>query len=261
MSTRLVDLLPRRTVPPLWRELRAVRELREVASHPVMRGGGLPCGDGGPVLLVPGLMAGDASLRPMAACLTAAGHAPVHAGITCNIDCSEATAAALTARLERTSDAHGCKVAIVGHSRGGLFARALAQRRPELVSGIVTLGTPWRDQLAIHPLLWAELMALASMRVLGVRRILGHGCGIGGCCARFRRDVEAAPPHGVRYVSVYSRADGVVDWRACPDDRAENVEVAVSHCGMAASIATCHAVAEALANLRTRPRRPLLMAA
>ena len=39
-------------------------------------------------------------------------------------------------------EAAGERVAIIGQSRGGIFARVLAVRRPDLVSGIVTLGSP-----------------------------------------------------------------------------------------------------------------------
>ena len=35
------------------------------------------------------------------------------------------------------------------------------------------------------------------------------------------------------YVAIYSRNDGIVDWRACLDPDAEHVEVRSSHCGMA----------------------------
>jgi triacylglycerol lipase len=33
-------------------------------------------------------------------------------------------------------------------------------------------------------------------------------------------------------LSIYSRTDGIVDWRACQDPFAECVEVEGSHCGM-----------------------------
>ncbi len=41
----------------------------------------------------------------------------------------------------------------------------------------------------------------------------------------------------MRYVWVYSRSDGIVDWRACLDGAADElVEIRASHCGMAVSV-------------------------
>ena len=47
-------------------------------------------------------------------------------------------------------------------------------------------------------------------------------------------------------MSIYSRRDGIVDWRACLDPGAENVEVNASHIGMAAHAGTYEAIAAAL---------------
>jgi hypothetical protein len=55
-------------------------------------------------------------------------------------------------------------------------------------------------------------------------------------------------------VSVYSRRDGVVDWRACLDPAAQHVEIAASHCGMAVNTGAYRAVAGALAAFREQER-------
>jgi hypothetical protein len=55
-------------------------------------------------------------------------------------------------------------------------------------------------------------------------------------------------------VSVYSRTDGVVDWRACLDPGAEHVEVRASHCGMAVNASTYEVLARALADFRESAR-------
>lgn len=134
----VLRLLPRPFLPPLWRELAGLErfgawagDVSPPAAERAM-----------PVLLIPGLFAGDGSLRPVARALRAAGHEPQMAGIRCNVGCSEAAVARLTQRLERLADTHGAPVALVGHSRGGLFARVLAQRRSQLVSSVVTLASP-----------------------------------------------------------------------------------------------------------------------
>jgi triacylglycerol lipase len=55
-----------------------------------------------------------------------------------------------------------------------------------------------------------------------------------GLCARqsFTETREPLPPH-VGFTAIYSRRDGIVDWRACVDPGAHAVEVTASHLGMA----------------------------
>jgi len=54
---------------------------------------------------------------------------------------------------------------------------------------------------------------------------------------------------------VYSRSDGIVDWRACIDESADEVvEIDASHCGMAVSRPAYAAVARALAGFAAELR-------
>jgi len=199
------------------------------------------------VLLVPGLFAGDAALMNLASTLDDHGWAVWPSGIRSNVGCSGMIVQRLTHRLEAIADDHGARVALVGHSRGGLLARVAAQRRPDLVSGVVTLGSPHRDQLAVHPLLWANIMTLATLGSLGVPGLMRFGCrGTEHCCRGYDDDVATSLPPGIGSVSVFSRRDGVVDWRACLDPDGRNVEVDTAHCGMPSDPATQRAVLEAL---------------
>jgi pimeloyl-ACP methyl ester carboxylesterase len=221
-------------VPPLWRESRVALEAAQLLRSPVWRGEGVERGYGRGVLLVPGFMAGDGTLGTMAKWLRANGYWTRRAGIRSNIDCSERACELLEERLEALADRTGRRVAIVGQSRGGLLARAVAVRRPDLVSGIVTLGAPTVSMLRVHPLV---LLNVGLVGALGTGRVPGMftvRCLRGPCCADFRTDLVADFPRDVRYVSLYSRSDGIVDWHACLDPAAdERVEVRTSHCGMA----------------------------
>jgi triacylglycerol lipase len=96
----------------------------------------------------------------------------------------------------------------------------------------------------VHPLLWLQLLGLAAGAAMGLPGLLGYSCAVGGCCARFRADL-AAPP-GPGYLSIYSRRDGVVDWRACLDPHGRQQEVDATHCGMASDRVVAHLVARAL---------------
>jgi pimeloyl-ACP methyl ester carboxylesterase len=214
---------------PLWRELRPAVDLGAALSpwH--------EDSSGPPVLLIPGFMAGDASLRILAGGLARRGYRPVMSGIERNVDCSGATVDRLADRLEATAMQYSGPVAVVGHSRGGLLARALASRRPDLVGALVTLGSPHTDQLAVHPVVLAQIVALGMLGTLGVRGLLRLGCGGGDCCASFNEALAAPPRDGLPFLSLYSRQDGVVDWRACLDPLGRHREVATTHCGMATS--------------------------
>ncbi|MFL5911112.1 MAG: esterase/lipase family protein [Gaiellaceae bacterium] len=165
--------------------------------------------------------------------LERAGHATQCAGIRWNVDCSAAAIARLEERLETFSAAQGQRVVLIGQSRGGLFARALAVRRPDLVQSVVSLGSPHLDPMRVHPALWLQGASLALLGSLGVPGILRHSCRAGECCADFRIDLAAPFPEHVQFYSIYSRKDGIVDWRACLDKGAEPIEIDSTHCGMA----------------------------
>jgi pimeloyl-ACP methyl ester carboxylesterase len=243
-------LRPRACLPPLWRELGSLVAATvpgsRTATAPAVRAAR------GPVVLVPGLQGGPGSLSRLHAHLESRGHAVHHAGIERNVECSEIAAERLLARIGEVSERHQAPVTVVGHSRGGLLARVVAQRRPDLVAGVVTLGSPHRDQLAVHPLLWTHILALAALSSFGVPGLLGVGCAIGACCERFRHDL-AAPP-GVEVVSVHSRRDGLVDWRACIDEHARNVEVRATHLGMTSDRETLTVISAAADRFASTPR-------
>ena len=218
--------------PPLWRESLAGLEAAALFRSSVWRGGGVPDGEGRPVLLIPGFMAGDGSLATMTRWLRENGYHTRRAGIRANVGCSEDYLNRLESRLETFAESTGERVAIIGQSRGGVFARVLGARRPDLVSGVVTLGAPTVRQLGAHPFVLAQVVlvgALGTSRVPGMFRI---SCLRGACCRRFRADLAGAFPAEVGYHALYSRTDGVVDWRACLDPAAKQIEVRASHLGM-----------------------------
>src|SRR3954453_4822876 len=253
--------LPHPELPPLWRESRIGLELAGLMRSGVWRGHEVAPGDNPPVLLVSGLLAGDESLGLMARWLKKTGHRPCRAGISSNVDCSARAIERLEARLECLAEDSGQKVAVVGQSRGSSFARVLAVRRPDLVSGIVTLGSPLRSSLSVHPVVRGGVYAMGALGTLGVGGLMSRSCLWGDCCTEFWEQLEADFPAGVGFVSLYSRTDGIVQWRSCLDPAAEAVEVRASHCGMGFNAEVYRAVAATLEGLRAaegqrKPRRP-----
>ena len=237
---------PRSARPPIWREARFGLEAAGLLRDPVFRGRGVTPGEGRPVMLIPGFLAGDGSLVVMSDWLRRCGYRPSRAGMVANVDCSGAALSRLEARLERLVDEQGRPAVMIGQSRGGGLARALARRRPELVDGLVTLGSPQVDPLAVHPFVRLQLQAVSGLGSLGVPRLFKRSCLEGECCASFWEDAATPLDDGVRFVSIYSKSDGIVDWRACLDPQAEQVEVRSSHCGMAVNAGVFRAVAAAL---------------
>jgi triacylglycerol lipase len=249
-------------VPPLWRESRVALEAAQLLRSPVWRGAGVAPGNGRGVLLVPGFMAGDGSLGTMAKWLRANGYWTLRTGIRSNVGCSQEACKRIEERLERLADRTGDRVAIVGQSRGGVLARVVAVRRPDLVSGIVCLGAPTVSMLKVHPLVLFHVGLVGALGTGRVPGLLSLSCLRGACCEPFRNDLPAAFPADVRYVSVYSRSDGIVDWRACLDPAAdEQVEVRASHCGMAVSEDVYRLLAGSLAEFAGPSAPPLAAAA
>src|SRR6478735_1225096 len=237
-------------MPPLWRESRFWAERLALQLDPVWRGEGVPQGDGAAVLLIAGFLAGDPSLGAMASWLKRLGYQPKRAGLRANVDCATRSADRLEERIRELHAETGRRVAIVGQSRGGSLARLLAHRAPDAIAGIVTLGSPLMDELAVHPWVKLHVRAVATLGTVGVPGLFSHACANGECCAHSRRIVTKDFPADVGFVSVYSRSDGIVDWHACLHPSASNVQVNASHCGMSVHADTYRVVARALAGFR-----------
>src|SRR4051794_34889462 len=241
--------------PPIWRESRVGLEVASLVRHPIFRGEGVADAQGQPVLLIPGFLAGDDSLGLMTRWLRRTGHHTRKAGMRANVDCSAAAVERLLERGEVLAECHEQRVALVGQSRGGTLARVMAVRRPGLVSGVGAPGSPEVRPLAIHPLVALQVVAIGALGTLGAPRLFGPSCRRGACCERFWDDLQADFPAGVGYVSIYSRSDGIVDWKACLDPAAQCVEIRASHLGMAANAQAYEAVATALERFRRADRR------
>jgi triacylglycerol lipase len=233
-------------------ELRWQAELARLTVDPVFYGAGVPRGHGEPVMTIPGFLAGDASLVVMREWLSRLGYDPHAAGITTNVDCSDRAADRLERRLERLHRGTGRRVALIGHSRGAHFAKALAARHPERVSAVISLGAGLDTAFDISLPTKAAVAAFRELHSATSDRIARNGCFTSTCRCRFARDYAAEFPEDVPLTSIYSRGDGVVWWEACVVPYARNVEVSGSHVGLAFNRKAYRAVAFALADARER---------
>jgi triacylglycerol lipase len=254
--------LIRPELPPLpdgrwWgdhlRETRWQLELYRLLVDPLVRGGGVPHGDGRPVILMPGFGGGDQTLLMLAAWLRRIGYRPRTCGFVANLGCSDRALDRVERQLESVERRHGRRVALIGHSRGGHYARALGHRRPELVSHAISLGAGLRQMLSVsYP---------TQIAAAGVRRALHHTgrlrserCLTDACECAFTRDFQGAfPVDRVRLTSIYSKGDGVVRWQAALVPYGDCVEVTGSHVGLIFNRKTYRAIATALATPELEP--------
>ena len=216
---------------PVWGELRYSGELARLLAGGLLR----PPRrreDAPPVLLVPGFMAGDSSLTVLRHWLRRRGHRVAMSGMLVNVGCAEKIVTRLEIQLEELVGECGGPVVLIGQSRGGTLVRSLAVRHPEWVCGLVMLGSPVRDGLAVSPSVLRTVRLLARLGDIGVPGVFSTTCREGACCEAFRTDLQAPLADGIEAISVLSRSDAIVDWRACIDPHAESVEVDSSHCGM-----------------------------
>jgi triacylglycerol lipase len=228
-------------------ELRWQLELYRLLVDPVFRGHGVPYGDGRPVLLMPGFGAGDYALTVLANWLRRIGYAPHTAGFVTNTGCSNLALERVERRVGSLSAGYGRRVALIGHSRGGHFARAMARRRPDEVSHAIAIAANLRRQLGISaPTQAAVAMARALQRRLG--RTPQPDCLTDACTCGFARDLARPfPEQRVRLTSIYSKEDGVVCWEGCLVPYADCVEVTGSHVGLIFNRKAYRAVGHALA--------------
>jgi pimeloyl-ACP methyl ester carboxylesterase len=219
---------------------------------PVYLGLGVPRGDGSPVVLVPGFLTTDAYLAEMYFWLRRIGYAPHFSGIGVNAGCVHT----LTDRLEKTivgvHDDTGRPIRIIGHSLGGFLARKVALRRPEIVSHVISLAAPIQS-LEAHP---------AIMNAAGLARAYSaHPQPQEWLGTRLREDCEChadhcvpSPPPSVHRAAIYSRNDGVIDWRNCLEpDPALNHEVGGTHIGLVFNPCAYRIIAKSLAQTGPKP--------
>ncbi|MFN2463727.1 MAG: alpha/beta hydrolase [Candidatus Dormibacteria bacterium] len=210
-------------LPPLWLEGRAGLEYARLLRSSVFSGAGVAPGEGRPVMLIPGFLAGDRSLDVMRGWLRRSGYRPLRSGINLNIESSELLVQRIGARLAADYRRHGRRVILIGQSRGGVLAFGVAGRFPKMVDCVVTLGSPLADPLDVHP---------STMAAVHVARLL-HTIRRGPKGLDIRFDDELKNPVTVPVTSIYSNSDGIVNGRACRRPDVESIEVGGSNVGMA----------------------------
>jgi triacylglycerol lipase len=228
-------------------EVRWQLDAARLLVSPVLRGRGVPRGDGRPVLLLPGFLAGDYTLATLGGWLWRIGYRPRGANFVANLSCSERALQRVEVRAEALFAEHKRRVAVIGHSRGAHLGKALATQRPELVSHVIAMGGGLDRQLAVSAPTEAAVKLVSAWHRHTTDRHERRGCLTEECRCSFTGAYAAPFPSSVRLTSIYSQADGVVRWRSCVVPYAENVEVSGTHVGLAFNAQAYAAIARALA--------------
>ncbi len=100
-----------------------------------------------PVMLLPGFGAHPKRMKPMADALKAAGHEPHEWGLGFNFGPSQHNFSFLMRRVASIAREHKAPVALIGWSLGGLFAREIARREPQMVAKVITMGSPFSGDM------------------------------------------------------------------------------------------------------------------
>lgn len=228
--------MPSNLSPPppggLWRELSGALELpRLLLRAPELARA--PRGRGAPLLVLPGFGASDGSTAPLRGYLRWLGHRPLGWGLGVNRGDVPALIPRVIGRAEALAELRGGPVPLVGWSLGGVLAREAARERPDLVSRVVTLGSP-----VVGGPKYTTVAGFYRRRGIDLDAIEAE------VAARNARPIE------VPVLAIYSRRDGVVSWQACIDEHSpdvEHVEVTASHIGLGFSAEVWVRVAGALA--------------
>jgi len=229
-SLNLMDLL---------QEFRVVREVAQFAQRAWTWPIAQRADRARSILLIPGFMAGDATLYPFANWLRARGHQVYFSGIVANTDCPRRAVDRLGRILNELSVKTKGKLVIIGHSLGGIYARELSRRFPELVDQVILLGSPIHDPHK-HANPFVKMLASLTQRMNGTHcecpGYLNNVCGVN----------QEAPPPGIRETLIYSKSDGVVDWESCIEtgSKVKAVQVNSTHMGIPYNLDTLRIIRE-----------------
>lgn len=229
---------------PVWLEARSPFELRALRRSALWRGVGVPRGNGRPLLVFPGFLASRRSTAALAHVLRAADWRVEVAPVGRNAGPAQHSIDKARETLHDLYQECGERVRIIGHSRGGQFGRMLAVLDPDRVRQVIGVGTPL---IVKYPSFLVVKIPAEALDKLWRRGAFGH---IDTTREQGVDDLRYVDfPEEVDLVSVWSRSDGIVDWRLSLEPAAANVEVKASHTGLINSVSGLQGIAEALARI------------
>jgi len=188
-----------------------------------------------PVLLMPPYLGNDLSTTFMRNYLKSVGFITYKWDLGVNMINSKSLPK-LIEKLDDIYDKHQEKVSLVGWSGGGIFAKIIANRHPDKVEQLITIGSPvWGVKNMKTPV-------VRSLEFLRGKKLRERN-------AKFIKELEEIPE--VPITCIYTKTDGLLPWKHCMEAETlrkdiKNIEVFGSHCGMGANASVLLTVANSL---------------
>ena len=232
----------------LWSEALFAAEVLLLHASPVYYGFGVPRGDGSGVVIIPGFLGTDLYLNELRGWLSRIGYRAYFSGIGINADCPNLLIQRrLSETVKRALDETGRKIHLIGHSLGGVIARSVAGARPQDIASLITLAAPIQGTVAHRRVIHAA-------EAVRIRILQEHGDGVlphcytGRCTCNFVGSLQRKVPTSILQTAIYTRQDGVVDWRFCKTEKkGQDFEVRGTHIGMAFNSAAYSIIGKRLA--------------
>ena len=206
------------TAPSLRLWAAEALEVPKLLASPFQRAVRIGRGQGQPVVVYPGYLTSDISSIRLRRSLRAAGYAAYGWEIGQNRGARADLLERLERKLDRVVENHSQPATLIGWSLGGLFAREVAKRRPDLVSLVITLGSPFSGDPRANNA-W-RIYELLNDHTVDNPPIAG--------------DLAERPP--VRTIAVWSPIDGIVApaaARGLPQESDRQIELPVRHLSLA----------------------------
>lgn len=194
----------------------------------------LPRGDQHPVIIYPGLVAGDFSTSPIRKYLHDLGYCVYGWDQGLNYGPREGVIETASALVQKIAEQHGQAVSLLGWSLGGIYARELAKMNPKITRCVISMGSPFAGDPR-------------STNAWRLFKLTGPHVRLDDASQEQLKEPPAAPT-----TSIYSRSDGIVPWQCSvqqvrANHLTENIEVPASHFGIGLNPMTWYAVADRLA--------------
>jgi triacylglycerol lipase len=236
----------------IWKEALFAAELLLLHTSPVYYGLGIPHGDGSAVVVVPGFLGTDTYLAQLHSWLERIGYRPYFSGIGVNAHCPNLLIEyRINENINKALQDTGRKIHIIGHSLGGIIARSIAAQYPNDIASVITLGSPIRGTVLHRSVLRAAEAVRERILETQGENVL-PACYTGRCTCNFINSLRRKLPKSIVQTAVYTKHDGVVDWRYClTGDKGSDFEVSGTHVGLTFNALVYSIVANRLAQAHT----------
>jgi triacylglycerol lipase len=203
---------------------------------PVFYGVRVAPGDGKLVVIIPGFLGNDFYLQPLHNWLRRIGYTPLRSGLSLSAGCMQRSRAGVQAEIDRHLDGSAHSVALIGHSRGGALAWAIAAQMQEQVSHLVMLGAPIPTfqrsvESGERKIRLGQMTQMLLQANKALRRVLDPHCSFPSCECTYVKDVELALSPATSLLWIYGRNDLVVPQEAQMTE-GQRIDVPASHVGL-----------------------------